>query len=185
MRKPTIKKKFRAEFCALKNAIDRCYRTNHPQYQDYGGRGITVDPEFACPVTGFVAFLADVGKKPHPSLTLERKCNDRGYEPGNLEWVSRSDNQKNRRPSCARTRDLGWGIGRYWTTGRDGRRLAHKSALLGKDGNIQTVKAWSVETGLASHTIIQRVLRGWPIEQVLDPVLFCPRGTPRNNPTIH
>lgn len=185
MAKPNIRKKFRAEFCALKNAIDRCYRTNHPQYQDYGGRGLIVDPEFQCPYTGFVTFLADVGAKPNPRLTLDRIDNSLGYIKGNMAWVSRSANQKNTRPRRARARDLGWGIGRYWITNCDGRRTSHQSALLCKDGHIQTVKAWSVETGLSCSTIVQRVQRGWPIEQVLDPVLFCPRGTPRNTPTIH
>lgn len=181
----TVKGKFKAEFQALKNAIDRCQRKTHPQYDDYGGRGIAVDPEFTCPITGFAAFLADVGKKPDPSLTLDRICNDRGYEPGNLQWTSRSNQQANRRKIKAKPRDFGWGIGHYKGVREDGQNYNAPSPLIRYKGRLQTVRHWSEETGLATSTILQRLKRGWPLKQVLNPMLFNPHNKPRKDQTIH
>jgi hypothetical protein len=45
----------------------------------------------------FEAFFACIGPKPQPDLTLDRIDNDGNYEPGNVEWRSRSDQNKNRR----------------------------------------------------------------------------------------
>jgi hypothetical protein len=179
---PTIKKKFRAEWCALKNAIDRCQRTNHSQYKDYGGRGIMVDPEFLCPYTGFVTFLADVGAKPHPSLTLERKNNDLGYVKGNLVWVSRAENMTNRRPNSTTCTDLGWGIGKVFRSERGNGSGAAYSPLIPYEGRTQTLSDWALELGLKGATIRQRFYRGLTVEQALD--TYTGRAK-RTGPTIH
>jgi hypothetical protein len=179
MRKPSYRKKFRVELCALKNAIDRCTRVTHPQYNDYGGRGIFVDPEFTCPHTGFVTFLADVGAKPHPSLTLERKDNSQGYVKNNLAWVSRQENQRNRRDHSTICKDLGWGIGTVAGKGGRGGGTTY-SPLIPYEGRVQTLCAWAKELGLKRATIRQRILRGLSPEQALDP---CVSRKPR--PTIH
>lgn len=76
--------------------IARCENPNHPAYDYYGGRGITVCDEWR---TSFDCFLADVGEKPSPELTLERINNDGNYEPGNCKWATFGENQKNRRRS--------------------------------------------------------------------------------------
>lgn len=184
MKKPTIKKKFRAEYQALLNAIDRCTRTSHPQYDDYGGRGLSVSEDFTCRTTGFVTFLVEVGKKPHPEWTLERKCNDLGYIPGNLVWASRSDNAQNRRPKAAKVKDLGWGIRKVLTIRKDGVEQQYSSPLLPYDDRVQTVRQWSEETGLSVRVITQRFNRGWAIEDVLQPVLLSPWRKPRHDQTV-
>lgn len=185
MKRVTVKGKFKAEFQALRNAIDRCTRSSHPQYGDYGGRGLTVSEDFTCPVTGFVTFLAEVGRKPYPTWTLERKCNDTGYVAGNLIWATRSANQQNRRPNKAKAKDLGWGVGYVWTERKDGHLQRYPSALLEHDGRIQTIKAWADETGLTTRVITSRFNRGWTMEEVLSPVLLNPWRNPRQNQTIH
>lgn len=185
MRRPSLKRAFRAEYAALKNAVDRCTRKNHPQYSDYGGRGIAVDPMFTDEVTGFITFLAAVGPKIDPSFTLERKCNQSGYLPGNLEWVPRSQNQLNRRKQKAACRDLGWGVGYFEQVRRDGKRAKHQSPLYTAEGRTQTIKHWSEERGLSAATITQRILRGWSEAEVLNPLLMNPRGKPRKDQTIH
>ena len=181
MRRPSYKSKFQSEYNALKNAIDRCTRTTHPQYADYGGRGITVDPEFTCPYTGFVTFIADVGAKPHSSLTLERKCNSLGYVKGNLVWASRSTQQQNRRPRSAKVKDLGWGLGCYSTVRRDGQRYTCKSALVPLGSRVQTIKTWSEELGVSGKTLTQRLQRGWSPEQALTSIIYNPSNAPKSH----
>jgi hypothetical protein len=48
-------------------------------------------------MTGFQCFLADVGPKPSPSHSLDRKENDKNYEPGNVRWATRSQQARNTR----------------------------------------------------------------------------------------
>ena|ERR1700733_11571516 len=42
-------------------------------------------------------FLADMGRKPSPELTLERMDNDGNYEPGNCKWGTREEQRKNQK----------------------------------------------------------------------------------------
>lgn len=177
----SIRARFAVEYSALKNAIDRCTRQNHPQYDDYGGRGIEVHPDFMCPVHGFTIFLAEVGRKRDPSLTLDRLDNSRGYEPGNVAWVSRRANMQNRRPNAAQAKDLGWGIGHYLTLTAKGHLRRCPSPIIERNGVRKTVKEWSQELGLSTATITQRIHRGWSAEQALNPLLFSPHGQPRSD----
>ena len=45
----------------------------------------------------FEQFYAEVGLKPTPAHQLDRIDNDKGYEPGNVRWVTKSQNERNRR----------------------------------------------------------------------------------------
>ena len=77
--------------------ITRCYNKNHPQFADYGGRGIFVCDEWR---HSFLTFIADVGPRPkQPNMTIDRLDNDGPYAPGNVAWRTRKENQNNRRCS--------------------------------------------------------------------------------------
>lgn len=70
----------------------RCTNPNSPHYPNYGGRGITVCPEWS----SFERFIADMGRRP-PGMTLERKENDGPYTPGNCIWATPTQQARNKR----------------------------------------------------------------------------------------
>ena len=74
------------------NMRRRCQDTSNPRYRDYGGRGITVDSNWA----SFTAFLEDMGEKPE-GLTLERIDNNKGYCKDNCRWTTYKENNNNKR----------------------------------------------------------------------------------------
>jgi hypothetical protein len=77
----------------------RCFNPNHPDYPNYGARGIRPCEAW----DSFVNYYADVGDAP-PGKSLDRVDNDRGYEPANWRWATRSEQARNRRPAKQKRR---------------------------------------------------------------------------------
>jgi hypothetical protein len=73
----------------------RCFNPKDGRYDSYGGRGITIAPEW---IEDFESFLAFMGHKPSPAHSLDRIDNDGNYEPGNVRWATRIEQSRNRRP---------------------------------------------------------------------------------------
>lgn len=82
------------EYTAWVAMKKRCYLQNHRNYKYYGGRGITVCDRWR---DSFENFLADVGRKSSPRLSLDRIDNNGNYEPGNVRWATKSEQLLNRR----------------------------------------------------------------------------------------
>lgn len=84
-----------SEYSAWLSMKARCYNDKHPNHKYHGGRGISVCERWRY---SFVAFLADVGRKPTPAHTLDRwPDNDGNYEPGNVRWATRHEQMQNLR----------------------------------------------------------------------------------------
>lgn len=81
------------EHVAWSNAKQRCFDPNVRNFGDYGGRGITMCPEWR---DSFAAFLRDMGPCPD-DCSLDRINNDGNYEPGNCRWATRQQQTRNRR----------------------------------------------------------------------------------------
>lgn len=72
----------------------RCYNNNHPLYQYYGSRGITVCDEWR---DSFEAFYRDMGLRPSLDHSVDRKDNNKGYYKENCYWATRVEQQNNKR----------------------------------------------------------------------------------------
>lgn len=90
------------EFRCWSSFINRCYNSHNNAFKNYGGRGITVCAEWR---NSFEQFYADMGPRPAPHLTIERKNNNLGYSKENCVWGTNTDQSRNRR-SVVLTLDL-------------------------------------------------------------------------------
>ena len=128
--------------------LTRCYCPNHPEFNIYGGRGITVCSEWnnrekekrmSCITKGFIAFRKWAMNNGYAdNLTLDRIDNDKGYSPDNCRWVTMTEQVRHR--SCARN-------------------VAYK-------GETHSIKEWSEILGINYHTLCSRiVLRHWGVER--------------------
>lgn len=94
--------------------VARCTTTSHKQYRDYGGRGISVCPEW---LQDFWNFVRDMGERPdglvrsRPRYVLDRIDNNSGYNPDNCRWADSSVSSSNRRETA-------WASGIRDKTGR-------------------------------------------------------------------
>lgn len=79
------------------NMRRRCNSPSATAYKDYGGRGVTVCPEW----DDFWQFVEDMGDKPSPQHTLDKDM----IKPGNLVyckeyccWATKQEQEENKRP---------------------------------------------------------------------------------------
>lgn len=71
----------------------RCENPNNQDYRLYGGRGVTICDRWQ----SFGNFLADMGHRPFPRATIERKDTNGNYEPGNCVWATQKTQTRNKR----------------------------------------------------------------------------------------
>lgn len=81
------------EYWVWNAMVQRCTNTNDRGYMNYGGRGITVHPDWL----KFEGFYRDMGSRPGKGYSLEREDNDKGYGPDNCKWATRKQQNTNKR----------------------------------------------------------------------------------------
>jgi hypothetical protein len=118
-----------------RNIFWRCTSPAYRWYHRYGGRGIKICERWL----KFENFLADMGPRPGPGYTIERKDNDKDYTPGNCCWATQKEQQRNR------------GNNRRLTLG----------------DRTQVLAAWAEEVGLLPATLLRRLEKGWSVERAL------------------
>jgi len=81
------------EYRIWKAMRTRCSNPRQPCWKNYGGRGITVSPEW----DSFERFYADMGPRPSPMHSIDRRDNNGPYCAANCGWATRSEQEKNKR----------------------------------------------------------------------------------------
>ena len=142
---------------------ERCRLPSADSYHYYGGRGISVYPEWGeaprgrskrsgCGFWAFANWIEEnLGKRPE-GLTLDRINADGNYEPGNLRWADGFTQARNRRP-CSRHVDSPlkyayWHKQRGYWVGRF--RLLGKYVHVGVYETAEEASA-AVRTRIAEH----------------------------------
>jgi len=72
----------------------RTTNPKYPEYNYYGGRGITMCPEWA---SSFEAFITDMGRSPTSDHSVDRIDVDGPYSPGNCRWATPLEQGEHRR----------------------------------------------------------------------------------------
>ena len=116
-------------------------RTSNPKtrwYVNYGGRGITMCEKWS---TSFENFFTDMGLKPSPKHSIERRDNEMGYTPENC----------------------------YWATTKEQNRNTRRNRFVEYRGERKTVAEWSEITGIAYGTLLSRLSKcGMTPEQAIE-----------------
>lgn len=134
------------EYAIYHGILKRCYDQRATGYENYGGRGVVMCPQWLGP-NGFVNFLADMGPKPTPAHTVERTKNDGWYGPGNCVWATYTHQARNKR----------------------------NNRLLTFEGRTMPLAAWAEEKQMRPNTILMRLSRGWTVEDAISvPVSSIP-----------
>lgn len=118
--------------------ITRCYNSNHEQYKDYGGRGVSVCDEWRNSFTAFYEWAMANGYT--DELSIDRKDNSGNYEPSNCCWVTRKEQANNRR----------------------------SNHLITYNGKMQTIAQLADEIGMDSNALRSRINIGWDIEKAIN-----------------
>lgn len=77
----------------LNSMKKRCYRKAHINYNNYGGRGITICDEWLDKTTNFYDWAMSNGYS--DDLSIERINSEGNYEPNNCRWASKKEQARN------------------------------------------------------------------------------------------
>lgn len=114
----------------------RCLNPKIHNFADYGGRGIQVCERWK---DSFENFYADMGQRPTPKHSLDRKDVNGPYDKENCRWATKKEQSRNR---------------------RDNTRVPFR------DENL-TIAEWAERIGCDGQVISKRLQAGWSIERAL------------------
>jgi len=106
------RKKKPPEYFVWQSMRARCSNPNNKYFSRYGGRGITICPEW----DSFDQFFKDVGPRLTSVHQIDRIDNDGNYEPKNCRWSTPAENVHNS-SACRLTWNEVELIRNYWESG--------------------------------------------------------------------
>lgn len=124
------------EFGSYKAMLNRCYNLRNASYSNYGGKGIEVCKEWR---NSFETFYRDMGPRPTPEHSIERKRGAEGYYPDNCHWATPKEQGNNRITNV------------HYTLNNETKTLAQ----------------WCDHYGVAYSLASNRIKRGWSVEDAL------------------
>lgn len=137
------KRTFTPEYRAWVAMKNRCLNPNQARFKDYGGRGIKICRRWLGE-RGFQNFLDDMGPKPSPAYSMDRKKTNRNYTKSNCQWATKVQQARNARSNRIVT--------------LRGKRLVLAEAI-------------ERHATVAAHTVRMRLHRGWtPAKAILTPL---------------
>lgn len=118
------------------NMKRRCGSKDATGYENYGGRGISVDDEWRNDFESFYNWAMDNGY--NESLTIDRINNEKNYTPDNCRWATITEQSRNKRKRIDNNSGHA-GVSQYKATGRWAAYIwvDKKKIHLGYFGNIE------------------------------------------------
>lgn len=145
---PTTHGQHRApEYRVWEGMIGRCENPNNRAYDNYGGRGIVVCERWRA---SYEAFISDMGPRPSPHHSIERKDNDGPYAPENCVWETKRAQTRNTR----------------------------RNHFVTLNGERRTIADLAEASGLDRKTIKARLAAGWSPERAISEPRAPGRGNP-------
>jgi hypothetical protein len=81
-------------YICWKNIVQRSTNPKTKAFKNYGGRGISLYPEWR---VSFQLFIDHIGPRPSEHHFVDRIDNSKGYEPGNVRWATCKEQANNKR----------------------------------------------------------------------------------------
>ena len=121
------------------NMKSRCNNKNFPKYRVYGGRGITICPEWNNSFTSFRDWAVANGYS--DNLTIDRINPNGNYTPTNCRWIGIKQQENNRT----------------------------NNHLLTYKGVTKTMKQWAETIGISYNCLQMRInTYGYTVEEALE-----------------
>jgi len=121
----------------------RCSNPNAQEYENYGGRGISVCDRWNPKKTdsAYQNFLQDMGRRPFKSYSLDRIDNNGNYGPGNCQWADKKAQRLNQRSRI--------------------RWFSH-------EGKTLCISDWAREKGVPREHLVSRLNKGMSLPEALE-----------------
>lgn len=124
-----------AEYRIWRHIRTRCENGSDPAFKWYGARGIQICERWL----KFENFYEDMGPRPGPEYSIDRKDNSGNYEPGNCRWATDVEQARNRR----------------------------NNRIVVARGEARTAAEWAEIVGIDLKLLCARLDKGWDPERAV------------------
>lgn len=118
--------------------IERCTDPSADRYKDYGGRGISICDEWLKDFDEFADWAKANGYS--DGLSIDRIDNDGNYEPSNCRWITKREQNRNKRTNV----------------------------MVTYKGETKPLIVWCEELDLKYDPIHNRITKGWDVEEAFE-----------------